>query len=171
MSFQPAPARKRLVAGRPVGQFVPALLAPSAERFGFGAAHILAEWAAIVGPKLAAHATPEKLQFPRRAAGAARNGAVLTLAVTPARALDVGYARDAIIARVNAAFGYPAVASIRIVQSGQAAPSAVQLASQPAPTATPTAAGATRLDVALARLARGVARTHGQGAAKSLSNG
>ena len=47
----------------------------------------------------------------------ARPGATLVLRVDPARALDVEYRARQIIERINAYFGYRAIAELRILQA------------------------------------------------------
>jgi hypothetical protein len=113
--------RLRSVAAKTVGEFVPGLMRPAFEKFGFPAAAILTDWAAIAGPELAAFTAPERLKWPRRAgSGDAvedQGGATLQLRVAGARALEVEYARERLIERINAAFGYRAVTAIRVIQA------------------------------------------------------
>src|SRR5262245_7872073 len=111
--------RLRSVAARTVGEFVPTLMRPAFEKFGFPAAALLTEWAAIAGPEIAAFTAPERLKWPRRANGEEedQNGATLILRVGGARALEVEHSRERLIERINAAFGYRAVTAIRIVQA------------------------------------------------------
>jgi hypothetical protein len=113
--------RLRSVAARTVGEFVPALMRPAFEKFGFPAAAILTDWAAIAGPELAAFTAPERLKWPRRASGddaeADQAGATLLLRVGGARALEVEHSRERLIERINAAFGYRAVTTIRLIQA------------------------------------------------------
>jgi hypothetical protein len=94
------------------------------EKFGFSTATLLTDWAIIVGADLAAFTAPERLKWPRGYEGAAtgeaeagRTGATLMLRVEPARALDVQYKARLLIDRINAYFGYRAVAEIRLVQA------------------------------------------------------
>jgi hypothetical protein len=118
------------VSARAVGSFVPGLTRKAFEKHGFSTAALITDWARIVGVDLAAYAAPEKLKWPRAAATSAdaepaepRSGAMLVLRVDPARALDAEYRARQIIERINAYFGYRAVAELRIVQ---APPSAVE---------------------------------------------
>ncbi len=106
---------------KPVGEFVPALMRPAFEKYGFPAAAILTEWEAIAGAELAAFTAPERLKWPRRTSSsgddAFENGATLILRVSGARALEVEHLRPRLIERINAAFGYRAVAEIRVLQA------------------------------------------------------
>jgi len=108
------PRRRR---ARMVGEFVPNLMRPAFEKFGFPAAAILTDWAAIAGPELASYTAPERLKWPRKPAAASEKGALLILRVAGARALEVEYLRPRLIERINAAFGYCAVSDIRIIQA------------------------------------------------------
>lgn len=111
--------------GRSVGTFVPKITQKVFEKFGFSTATLLTDWAIIVGGDLAAYTAPERLKWPRGFEGAAdsgeaepgRSGATLMLRVEPARALDIQYKARLLIDRINAYFGYRAVADIRLIQA------------------------------------------------------
>ena len=115
-----------LFGGKAVGSFLPGLTRKAFEKFGFSAANLITDWAAIVGRDLAAVTAPERLKWPRQvergeddAAPAAkgRPGATLVLRVDGAQALTVQYGARQIIERINAYFGYAAVAELRIIQA------------------------------------------------------
>ena len=111
--------------GRSVGTFVPKITQRVFEKFGFSTATLLTDWAIIVGADLAAYTAPERLKWPRGFEGAGetgepearRAGATLMLRVEPARALDIQYKARLLIDRINAYFGYRAVAEIRLIQA------------------------------------------------------
>ena len=125
------------VRARSVGEFLPALMRPAFEKYGFSSAAILTEWEALAGPELAAYTVPERLKWPRKKpgedAGAKQSGATLILRVVGARALEVEHRRPQIIERLNASFGYRAVAEIRLVQAPLEPRKARARRSQPAP--------------------------------------
>lgn len=106
---------------RRVGEFVPKVMRPAFEKFGFPAAAILTEWSAIAGHELAAYTAPERLKWPRKDHGeddtGQQKGATLILRVSGARALEVDHMRPRIIDRINASFGYRAVSEIRLIQA------------------------------------------------------
>ena len=108
---------------RAVGTFVPKLTRKAIEKYGFSAAALLTDWAAIVGADLARWTEPKRLKWPRTVDAYAENeaagrpGATLELRVDGARALDVQYKGRQIIERINSYFGYRAVADLRIVQA------------------------------------------------------
>jgi hypothetical protein len=149
---------------------VPRLTKPAFEKFGFSAATLITDWATIVGPSIAAYASPERLKWPKlppkaAEAGEARPPATLVLAVDPGRALDVQYRARQIVDRINAYFGYRAVGDVRIVQGalrpvdlGSIAPKGGATRRQAAPPAEVDAVGDERLRSALARMAEGLAQ-------------
>ena len=116
--------RKSPATAKAVGSFVPRLTRKAMDKYGFSTAALLTDWATIVGADLARHTRPQKLKWPRApevagdptAAASGRPGATLHLQVDAARALDVQYKGRQIIERINAYFGYRAVADMRIVQ-------------------------------------------------------
>lgn len=108
---------------RAVGSYVPTLTRKAFEKYGFSTASLLTEWAAIAGAELAAYTLPERLTWPRQGNTAeesdsgGRGGAKLVLRVDTARVLDVEYRKHQIVERINAHFGYRAVAELRFVQA------------------------------------------------------
>jgi hypothetical protein len=146
-----------------VGEFVPALMRPAFEKYGFPAAAILTDWAAIAGSELAAYTAPERLKWPRKAASdpgsASQPGATLILRVDGPRALEVEHMRPRLIERINASFGYRAVADIRVLQAPLIRRDAPKKRTAlPAPASTAILADLTdgRVKDALARIAAGI---------------
>jgi hypothetical protein len=120
-------SKKPFFGARAVGSFVPGLTRKAFEKYGFSAATLITDWEAIVGKDLAKQTAPEKLKWPRqpevadadsdKKKPAARQGATLFMRVEGPRALEIEYKRAQIAERVNAYFGYRAVADIRIIQA------------------------------------------------------
>jgi hypothetical protein len=157
---------------------VPRLTRSAFERHGFSAATLITDWATIVGADIAAWCAPERLKWPRQADASladpeeearGRPGATLVLAVEAGRALDIQYKARQILERINAYFGYRAVAEMRIVQvaalrrKGEAEQGAPMLARGPEPRApAPPAVLAGVADAglrsALERMAEGLGR-------------
>ncbi|KAB2850089.1 MAG: DUF721 domain-containing protein [Hyphomicrobiaceae bacterium] len=115
---------RRRFGARAVGSFIPEIARRAIEKFGFASAALIEQWPSIVGAELAAHCQPERIRWPRarkiedeRNEGDPREGATLVLRVEPARALDVQYASEQIIERINSGFGYRAVTRLKIVQA------------------------------------------------------
>lgn len=165
MSYRSAYPSQRRVRAKTVGELAPALMRPAFEKFGFPAAAILTDWAAIAGADIASYTAPERLKWPRNRpedGASARNqtGATLVLRVGGARALEVEYMRGQLIERINACFGYRAVSEIRIIQApvdpGNAKP---RRELPPPPADMPTLDGIDddRLKAAFERMARGLA--------------
>jgi hypothetical protein len=165
-------ARKRpntLYGVKAVGSFLPGLTRKAFEKYGFSAASLITDWPAIAGRELAAYTAPERLKWPRgversddeaSATEKGRPGATLVLRVDGARALDVQYNARQIIDRINAYFGYAAIAELRLVQApvtatGREQPRAPRQAREPL---TQEVAGVadTALRAALARLGAGI---------------
>ncbi len=164
---------------RVVGAFVPGLTRKSFEKYGFSTATLLTDWAIIVGGELAGFTMPERLKWPRNvaayddvdASAKGRPGATLVLRVDGPRAIEVQYQTPQIIERINAHFGYRAVAEIRFIQAPlpkrtMAAQAAAVAQATPrdvisAPAAAVTSASSTvdpALAAALARLEANICR-------------
>lgn len=113
------------VFARSVGSFVPRLTRKAFEKYGFSAATLITDWRSIVGADLASYTEPERLKWPKGveiyaetdADDRGRPGAMLILRVDGGRALDIQYRASQIIERINAYFGYRAVADLRVVQA------------------------------------------------------
>ncbi|MCB1506149.1 MAG: DUF721 domain-containing protein [Hyphomicrobiaceae bacterium] len=120
----PAGRHGRGVSARALGSLIPQITQKSFEKHGFAAASLIMDWPAIVGAHLAAVTRPLKLKWPRGIEKygevaddqRGRPGATLVLQVDPALALDVEYQAATIKDRINAYFGYRAVAELKIVQ-------------------------------------------------------
>jgi hypothetical protein len=135
------PPRRGGVWAKAVGSFVPGLTRKAFEKYGFSAATLITDWPTIAGKELAAFTAPERLKWPRSVrssdddqADSGRPGATLVLRVDPARALNVQYESRQIVERINAYFGYAAIAELRILQAPVTAP--LQTGPQP-PRAAP----------------------------------
>lgn len=121
-----ATVRKPQGGARAVGSFVPRLTRQAFEKYGFSTATLITDWATIVGADLARWTEPERLKWPKAVSAHAetvdepdqgRPGATLMLRVDPGRALDIQYKGRQIVERINAYFGYRAVADLRLVQA------------------------------------------------------
>lgn len=107
---------------RLVGAFVPRATAKACEKHGFHASEIILNWAAIVGPELAAFTAPRRIRWPKAPArdgdvhmpgGAARGvKSALEMWVEGGRAHEIPYLKGPIIARINTYFGYRAITDI-----------------------------------------------------------
>lgn len=90
---------------RPIAALLPGITRPAFKSAGPAAAQVMADWPAIVGPSLAALATPRRF-----AAG------TLTLGCAGPTALELQHLAPQLIERVNTHLGRAAVQRLRFVQ-------------------------------------------------------
>ncbi len=100
---------------------VPEVAGKALGKKGLGYGKLVTDWAAIVGEETAGFTQPMKLSFPR----GERTDATLTIDVVPARAIEIQHAMPQLIERVNAVFGYRAVARVKLVQRPPTRPSPI----------------------------------------------
>jgi hypothetical protein len=101
---------------RPLREMLNTCLGDTFAKQGFASTDIVTHWPEIVGPEVAAHAEPIKLQWPR---GDAENPepATLVLRVQGPAALEIQHLSDVILERVNRFFGWRAVKRIALRQA------------------------------------------------------
>lgn len=112
-------------SARAVSAYVPRLTRKAFEKYGFASAALLTDWASIVGADIASYTAPERLKWPRGVdayseieEGAERRpGATLVVRVDGPRAIELQHRAQQIIERINASFGYRAVAELRFIQA------------------------------------------------------
>ena len=102
------------------------------ESRGFAVAKLLTHWEEVAGPDLAAVTRPVKVSYGREGMGA-----TLTLLVRGAAAPMVEMQKDALRARVNAVYGYNAIARILLTQTAATGFAEGQAQFAPAPLAPP----------------------------------
>jgi hypothetical protein len=101
---------------------VPKIAGAALGKRGFAEAQLVAQWPAIIGESLAEGVSPDRLSFPR---GERRDG-VLHLRVAPGLALEVQHREPVLVERINAFFGYRAVARLALKQGPPAHAAAPQ---------------------------------------------
>jgi hypothetical protein len=115
-----------------------ALVAPqvrtAGEARGFAIARLVTHWAEVVGQDLARVTRPVKVGYGREGLGA-----TLTLLVQGAAAPMVEMQKDAIRAKVNAVYGYNAIARVLLTQTAATGFAEGQAVFAPAPPAPPAA--------------------------------
>jgi hypothetical protein len=111
-------AEERRGSLRAIAAEVPKIAGAVLGKRGFGEAQLVAQWPAIIGESLAEGVSPEKLSFAR---GERRDG-TLHLRVAPGLALEVQHREPVLIERINAFFGYRAVARLALKQGPAARP-------------------------------------------------
>ncbi len=84
----------------------------ASESRGFAQSRLLTDWAEVAGPDVAAVARPVEVSY-----GRGGMGATLTLLTTGAQAPMLEMQKDQLRAKVNAVYGYNAIARIRITQT------------------------------------------------------
>jgi hypothetical protein len=109
---------------------VEARIRAAGETRGFAVAKVLTHWAEVAGPDMARRARPVKVSYPPTGG----LGATLTLLVRGSEAPFVEMQKEALRQRVNACYGYNAIARIRLTQTapqGFAEPAAAFVAAPP----------------------------------------
>jgi hypothetical protein len=149
---------------RALSELAHGLLAESFKRQGFASTELVTRWADIVGPEIAAHAEPVKLQWPRAVDGEPSEPATLVLRVEGPAAIEIQHQSNIVLERINRFFGWQAVGRLTLRQ----APIRRQTAT-PRPSADPAAAARVaatltaveddNLRTALAKLGAAVKRT------------
>ena len=84
---------------------------------GFASAEILARWGDIVGPEIAAHSEPLKINWPRQTGAETAEPATLVLRVEGPAAIEIQHLSAVILERVNRFFGWQAVGRIALRQA------------------------------------------------------
>src|SRR6185312_8309781 len=102
---------------RPLSDFLGATLNDTLRSQGFASAEIIARWADIAGPEIAAHSEPMKINWPRRADGEAAEPATLVLRVEGPAALEIQHLSAVILERINRFFGWQAIGRIALRQA------------------------------------------------------
>ncbi|HWE74771.1 MAG TPA: DciA family protein [Stellaceae bacterium] len=103
---------KRRGGLRAIGAEIPRIAGAALGKRGFGEAQLVTQWEAVIGEELATKISPERITFPR---GERRNG-TLRLRVASAFATEAQHLEPVLIERINAFFGYGAVARLAFVQ-------------------------------------------------------
>lgn len=114
---------KRTRGAVSLGELVGKAIAPVTARRGFATADLVAAWPEIAGPLYAGCTAPERIAWPRHEDEGTPAPGILFLKVDGPRAIYVQHDLPQIVDRVNAFFGYRAIARVRILQSPVAATS------------------------------------------------
>lgn len=85
-------------------------------RYGFAYADLITQWPAIAGEAIAQWSEPERIKWPRAATDERKQGGTLVIRVVPGRGLDLQHETPRIIERINAFYGYGAIAAVKITQ-------------------------------------------------------
>lgn len=105
-------------SARPLSAVATRLLAETFAKQGFASTELVTRWPDIVGPEIAAHAEPIKMQWARAPQGSEDSEpATLVLRVEGPAAIEIQHLARVILDRVNRFFGYPAAARLAIRQA------------------------------------------------------
>src|SRR3974390_2904199 len=102
---------------RPLSDFMGATLSDSLKAQGFASTEIIARWADIAGPEIAAHSEPMKINWPRAINEDSPEPATLVLRVEGPAALEIQHLSAVILERVNRFFGWQAIGRIALRQA------------------------------------------------------
>lgn len=130
MAKAPSPPSRRQRGFEPAAGLVKDSLRAAGERRGFAVSRLLTQWAEIVGEEIAASTRPVKVGYGREGLGA-----TLTLLTTSAAAPVVQMEIPRIRDRVNACYGYAAIARIHLTQTAATGFAEGQAEFRPAPRA------------------------------------
>ena len=108
------PANK---GARALRELLGATLSDAFKQQGFASAELVTRWSEIVGPEIAAHAEPIKVQWPRRIADAPPAPGTLVLRVEGPAAIEIQHLTGVILERVNRFFGWQAVDRLALRQA------------------------------------------------------
>src|SRR3954468_13854284 len=94
---------------RPLAEFLGACLSDAFRQQGFASAELVTRWTDIVGPEIAAHAEPMKVQWPRPGGDDPPAAGALVRRVDGPTAIEIQRLSGVILERVNRFFGWQAV--------------------------------------------------------------
>jgi hypothetical protein len=157
--------KPRYARARPLAELVGACVAEAFKRQGFASIELVTHWDDIVGPEIAAHCEPIRLQWPRTKNPDDAEPATLVLRVEGPASIEIQHLSGILIERVNRFFGWQAVGRLAMRQ----APLQRRTKPSPRPMIDPAAAqriadGLTGIDdtdlrAALGRLGAAIKRT------------
>ncbi len=135
---------------RPLSEFLGTTLGGALKAQGFASTEIIARWADIVGPEIAAHSEPMKINWPRVKNDAGDTDqaepATLMLRVEGPAALEIQHLSAVILERVNRFFGWQAIGRIALRQAP------LHRRVRPAPPSPPDPAVAARIAASLTEI-------------------
>ena len=102
---------------KPLADLVAACVARAFERQGFASGEIVTHWDDIVGPEIAAHAEPIRMQWVRGRDPDESPPATLVLRVEGPAAIEIQHMSGVIVERVNRYLGWQAVGRLALRQA------------------------------------------------------
>jgi hypothetical protein len=108
------PRRSR---ARPLSELLRKTLNDAFAKQGFASTELITRWPEIVGPEIADHSEPEKIQWPRPVGDALPDPGTLVLRVEGPTAVEIQHQSRVILERVNRFLGWQAVSGLRLRQA------------------------------------------------------
>jgi len=102
---------------RPLADLIGKTLNDTLKRQGFASGELVTRWSEIVGPEIAAHCEPLKIQWPRAEGDESPEPATLVLRVEGPAALEIQHLSAVVLERVNRFFGWQAVGRLALRQA------------------------------------------------------
>ncbi len=102
---------------RPLSELTSGALSEALRSQGFASTEIIARWAEIAGPEIAAHSEPMKINWPRGVGEDQPEPATLVLRVEGPAAIEIQHLSAVILERVNRFFGWQAIGRIALRQA------------------------------------------------------
>src|SRR6188768_1804603 len=102
---------------RPLSELLTATLSDVLKAQGFASTEIISRWNDIVGPEIAGHSEPVKINWPRAATDEKSEPATLVLRVEGPAALEIQHLSAVILERVNRFFGWQAIGRLALRQA------------------------------------------------------
>lgn len=102
---------------RPLSELLSATLSDALKAQGFASTEIISRWNDIVGPEIAGHSEPLKINWPRTTSEEKPEPATLVLRVEGPAAIEIQHLSAVILERVNRFFGWQAIGRIAIRQA------------------------------------------------------
>jgi hypothetical protein len=93
------------------------VLADAFKKQGFASTELVTRWADIVGPQIATHCEPIRLQWQRMPDGEPSEPATLVLRVEGPAAVEIQHLSNVLLERINRFFGWQAVGRIALRQA------------------------------------------------------
>lgn len=150
-----APPTRRLRGFEAAGRLLDSRIRKAGESRGFALSRLLLHWPEVAGPELAPLTRPVRVSHGRGGGGGL--GATLTLLVSAVRAPLVQMRLEYLRERVNAVYGYNAIARIHLTQTAATGFAEGQADFTPAPRQPPPVAEPPPPDAAARAVAAGVA--------------
>ena len=135
------------------------LAAQAFKAHGFATADLLSHWPEIVGEATAGLCRPERVKWTKPGNPGDAAPGTLTVKAVAGRSLDVQYAAESILERINQFMGYRAIARLKVTTDTQLqAPAKAAKVPEPPVALPPLPEGITDSDLkaALARLGSGI---------------